>query len=214
MYEASTKLLVYDFSRTEDGTTQLDLSTLNSTILLTNTYKEIFSSPVIMNKVVEQYPDMGWSVGWLMQSVKMTTMDDSPIMTISMRSTSYEEAATIVNVVSKVFKEQINGIMNVDNVDILYDVIPEYDAKPDSSNLVTSLVVSFVIAMIAGLTTVILLDYFDDSMQNETDVQEVMGLQTLCVVHAFDKKERIESKTLVSKKRRLKHRYASMESDI
>ncbi len=212
VYEASTKLLVNQ-SQTEEGVTQLDLNTINTNILLINTYKEIIYSPITMDKVVELYPQQNLTTEKLIDAVKVTSVNDSQVMTISIEHTSYEVATNIVNSISKVFKEQINEIMNVDNVEILYDARPKDNLQPVNMGLPMSMALSIVLSFILGLGTVFLLEYLDDSVQTEQQITEDLNLQTFCVVPYIRRKDwKIEKDTDAKNQKGVDTPYASIET--
>ena len=102
-----------------DGGASLNASTIQTSIFLINSYKEIIKSSAIMNKVVEEYPDLGLNAWQLSAKISVTSANNSQVMNLIYEDTSYARVAEIVNAVSTVFKEQIPHIMNVDNITIL-----------------------------------------------------------------------------------------------
>src|SRR5690606_32962219 len=61
LYEASAKLIV-NRSSSETHQGMPDAGSITSDIMLIKTYREIIRTPRILNKVVEQYPELNTSV--------------------------------------------------------------------------------------------------------------------------------------------------------
>ena len=60
----------------------------------------------------------------MQKAVSVTTQQQSQVFTISAKSNDPEKAQAIANAVAQTFKNKIKGIMNVNNVTIVSDVIP------------------------------------------------------------------------------------------
>jgi len=184
VYAANAKLIVNQSS--SDG---LNTSSIQTSIFLINSYKEIIMSTAIMNKVVEKYPDLGESPATLAAKISVSSANNSQVMNLVYQDTSYTHAAAVVNAVSTVFKEQIPQIMNVDNITILSEADPAAKVAPINSNPVMNIVISFVISLILALGFVFLLDYLDDTVKTEDDIVEILEVPVLAVAGKMSKAE-------------------------
>lgn len=182
VYSANAKLIVNQSSG--DG---LNTSTIQTSIFLINSYKEIIKSSAVMNKVVEQYPELGESSASLAAKVSVSAANNSQVMNLMYQDISYEKAANVVNAVSMVFKEQIPHIMNVDNITILSEADTSISPAPINFNPLVNILISFVVSFLLAIGFVFLLDYLDDTLKTEEEITRLMDVPVLAVVGRISK---------------------------
>ncbi|OIB03758.1 lipopolysaccharide biosynthesis protein [Paenibacillus sp. LC231] len=187
IYAANAKLIVNQSSG--DGAATLNASTIQTSIFLINSYKEIIKSSAVMNKVVEKYPELGESPAQLAAKISVTSANNSQVMNLLYQDTSYAKAAKVVNGVSTVFKEQIPNIMNVDNITILSEADAAITPAPINLNPLMNILISFVVSLILAIGFVFLLDYLDDTLETEADIIEIMNVPVLAVVGKISKSD-------------------------
>jgi capsular polysaccharide biosynthesis protein len=181
VYEASTKLIVNQ-SNENVGMQQLDLNAVNLNLRLIDTYKEIIKTPAVMNAVMVENPEFGLTANELIQKVRVSSVNNTQVMTLVVEDESYDRAAAIVNAVSVVFQREIPKIMNVDNVSILNEAPANDNPIPVKPNKTLNVAIAFVVSLMIILGIVLLLEYFDDTVKTEKDVESLLGLPTLTVV--------------------------------
>ncbi|NOU65208.1 chain length determinant protein [Paenibacillus sp. LMG 31461] len=181
LYEASSKIIVNKATDIQ-GRDNLDYDSIRTNALLIKTYKEIILTPAILDNVVAKYPELGLTSADLMDMILVSSTVDTQVMTISIRSSSAENAAKTVNAVSEVFKNTIPSIMKVDNVVILNEAKPEDNQGPVSPNLIMNVAIAFVLSLMFAVGLVFFLDYLDDSIQSEVDIEQYLGLPTLATI--------------------------------
>nr|WP_235918179.1 Wzz/FepE/Etk N-terminal domain-containing protein [Paenibacillus lutrae] len=180
-YQASTKLIVNSPANSQ-GMLQLDMNAINTNISLIHTYKEIIKTPAIMNLVVEQHPEFGLTAEELMKRIQFTSVSDTQIFTLSLQDAKYEKAAVIVNTVAQMFQKQIPNIMKIDNVFILHEADPSKIPAPVEPNVAVNTAVAFVASLMFALGLVFALEYFDDSLKSEEDIEHYLELPMLVAV--------------------------------
>jgi capsular polysaccharide biosynthesis protein len=180
-YEASTKLII-NSSADQTGLVKMDLNAVNTNISLINTYKEIIKTPAIMDIVSKEHPDFGLTSDQLINNIKLSSVNETQVLTISIQDPSYEKASKIVNAVSQVFQSQIPKIMKVDNVILLNQADSAKLPKPVKPNPNLNIALCFLVSLMLSIGTVYLLEYFDDSIKTEADVERYLGLPTLAMV--------------------------------
>ncbi|RAV13820.1 YveK family protein [Paenibacillus contaminans] len=181
-YEASTKIIV-NKQNERVGADQIDLNTINMNIRLIDTYKEIIKTKRIMDKVVQGHPELNLTRDQLIQKVKVSSVNNTQVMTLAVQDESYAKAADIVNAVSKVFKEEIPSIyMGIDNVSILNEANRDDNAAPVKPNKKLNVAISFVVSLIVAFGLAFLLEYLDDTIKTEADVAKYLELPTLAMV--------------------------------
>ncbi|OAB39968.1 hypothetical protein PMSD_02640 [Paenibacillus macquariensis subsp. defensor] len=209
IYEASSTLIINKSNIDNDGKPTLDMNQINSNILLINSYKVIISSATIMDKVVQSYPELKVSSEDLMQRIKVITTQNSQIITLQIRDSNYDQAMQIVNAIGKVFKDEIPRIMKVDNISILDLAKPQLEAQPVGPNVKLNIVIAFVASLMLAIGIVLLIEYLDDTIKNEQDVEQFLGLTTLGTIQKIKKKD-LQKKSRSRSKEQAGEKYASV----
>lgn len=185
VYEASTKIIVNQ-TTTQLATGQLDINQINSNIKMIDTYKEIIKTPAILDKVVEQYPQLGLTSKQLASKVRVSSVNNTQVMTLVVQDVVYKQAAEIVNAVSNVFQMEIPNIFKVENVSILNQAVIDDQPSPVSPNVALNIAIAFVVSLMAAIGIVFLLEYFDDTIKTEADVLDYLSLPTLAMISKVD----------------------------
>lgn len=200
VYEASATLIVNKSSQDNEGSPSLDINQINSNIMLINSYKVILSSASIMDKVVSDNPELNVTSEELRDRIEVVTTQNSQIIVLKMQDGSYEQARRIVNAISKVFQQEIPEIMKVDNITILDVAQPQTDAKPVSPKKALNIILAAVVSLMIGIGLVLALEYFDDTVKTEKDIEKYLDLALLGTVGKMKKKDlRLRSKARTKK---------------
>lgn len=185
IYVANAKLIVNQ--STGDGTATLNASSIQTSIYLINSYKEIIKSSAVMNKVVEQFPELGESAAQLSAKISVSSANNSQVMNLVYEDTSYKKAAAVVNAVATVFKDQIPHIMKVDNITILSEADTSASPAPINIKPVMNMLISFVVSLMLAIGLVFLLDYLDDTLKTEVEIIEILDVPVLADVGKISK---------------------------
>lgn len=188
-YQASTKLIVNLSKDSPNAQRSLDYNLVNMNLKLIDTYKEIIKSPAIMDKVVSQYPDLHMSSDALSKKIKVSSVNNTQVMTVVAEDLSYDRAVLVVNAVSKVFQKEILSIMNVDNVSILNEAQLKDRPSPVKPKSALIIAISFAVSLMAAVGIVFLLDYLDDTLKSEEDIRVILELPTLAVIARLRKED-------------------------
>ncbi|MFC5446794.1 YveK family protein [Paenibacillus aestuarii] len=181
VYGASTKLIV-NKSADFQGLDKIDLNSLNANIRLINTYKEIIKTPAVLDKVAAKYADLHLTPDQLSAKLQVQASNDSQVMTISAEDYSLDQAVRIVNAVAVVFQEEIPTIMKVDNVAILSEAKAAEHPAPIKPNKTLNVAIAFVVSLMVSVGIIFLLEYLDDTVKTEKDVEEYLGVPTLVTI--------------------------------
>lgn len=198
-YEASTKLIVNRSSQ-QAGLEQVSLNEVNANIQLIATYKELIRTFAIMDEVVKEYPELDATSDELIQMVNVSSLNETQVMTVSARDPSYERAAKIVNAVSSVFQREVPVIMKVDNVTILNEAKMYSNPVPVSPNLKMNILLSLAESLIFAIAFAFLLEYLDDTIRSEKDIEKYLELPVLAVISTYRKKDYNRLRTRKSKR--------------
>jgi capsular polysaccharide biosynthesis protein len=182
VYQASTKLIVNKSNPDASVMQQVSLQEVNVNILLISTYKEIIKTTAIMDQVVEMHPEFNLTAEELTQKIKVSSVNNTQVMTLSVEDYSYQNAVNLVNAVSNVFKDSIPNIMKVDNVEILNEAKLMEHPAPIKPNPILNVVISFMVALMFSVGVAFLLEYLDDTVKTESDVANIMGIPALAAI--------------------------------
>lgn len=209
VYEANAKLIVNQTYNTEGGPV-LDISSIQTNIKLISSYMEIIKSSAILDKVAATYPDLGMNGNQLGQNIRVSTVDESQVMSLTATGLSSEKAAKTVNAVAKVFKSQIPAIMKVNNITILNEAKPTDSPRPINVNPIVNILISFLVGLLLAIGFVFLLEYLDDTLKTEDELEKELGIPTLAVISKIKKDETRTFKQTISQKQVGDGQYATV----
>ncbi|GAB6988085.1 YveK family protein [Paenibacillus pini] len=184
-YEANNKFIVTN--NQIDPKTGLKSNDVDMGIRLVYTYKEIISTTAILEKVVAGYPQLHLSTSKLLNMIKVDTVNDTPVMTIAVRDYSYANAVKVANAVSEVFKSEVPRIVQAGKITILYETIDNPDPVNPSPMMYT--IIAFIASLILSIGLAFLLEYLDDSIKTDRDVEAALGLTTLAMIKHIKPKD-------------------------
>jgi capsular polysaccharide biosynthesis protein len=188
VYQASTKLIVNKTTE-KVGSSELNLNDVNLNIRIIDTYKEVIRTPYIMETVAKEFPDFQMTAEQLIQKVKVSSVNNTQVMTLSVQDYSYAKAAQIANAVSVVFQREIPKVMQVDNVSILSQAKETDHPGPIKPNPKLNIAISLVVSLMAAVGLIFLLEYLDDSIKTENDVTQFLDLPTLSMIGKINEEE-------------------------
>lgn len=175
IYQSSTQILVNQ-SRSDEQTYNYD--EVQTNLQLINTYNVVIKSPAILDKVIEK-EKLDMSSGALNESVVVASEQNSQVVNITVQNKDPKKAADIANSIATTFQEEIPNIMNVDNVSILTKAQVGENPSPIKPQPVLNMAIAFVIGMVAGVGLVFLLEYLDNTIKTEQDIENQLGLPVL-----------------------------------
>ncbi|HEB2433793.1 TPA: capsular biosynthesis protein [Bacillus cereus] len=182
IYQSSTQILVNQ--KKQEGAA-IQLGEIQSNIQLTNTYKVIIKSPVILEQVNEKL-NLNMTAQALAKKVNVTNEKDSQVISITVEDKDPKVARDIANVTADVFKGEVSKIMNVDNVTVLSKAEVMENQSPIKPAPMLNVAIAFVVGLIASVALAFLLEYLDNTVKKEEDVESLLGLPVLGIVARMD----------------------------
>lgn len=157
--------------------------------VMIDTYKEIMTTPVVMEPVVAAHPELGLTAEELGGRVQVGTSEKSQVMSISVTDPSPEKAAAIVSAVAETFKSEIPKVIPVDKVSILSDSGSAAGPRNIAQGVVSKLMIAFVLSVMASVGLILLREYFDDKIRTEKDAAKALGRPVLGAVTRIRKSD-------------------------
>ena len=167
----------------KDSQNQVDITQLSSNIDLINTYSVIIKSPVILEKVIEKL-DLKQSTEELNQKITVSTEENSQVFSLTVEDNNAARAVEIANEVSETFQKEIQGIMNVDNVNILAKAELEENPTPVKPNPILNMAIATILGFMVGIGLVFLLEYLD-TFKDAQLVEAYLGLPVIGSIQEF-----------------------------
>ncbi|WP_273130270.1 YveK family protein [Bacillus weihaiensis] len=175
IYQSSTQILVNQ-SKSDQQT--YNVSELQTNLQLINTYNVIIKTPAILDKVIEK-ENLDMSASTLNSLVSVGSEQNSQVVNITVQNEDATKAAAIANSIATTFKEEITTIMSVDNVSILTPAVVGEDPSPIKPQPVLNMAIALVVGLMAGVGLAFLLEYLDNTIKTEQDIEKQLGLPVL-----------------------------------
>jgi capsular polysaccharide biosynthesis protein len=187
IYSSSTQLLV---NKEKSEQPMYNVGEIQTNLQLINTYNVIIKSPAILDLVAKEL-DMDVTSEQLNEKITVASEKDSQVLSISVHDADPQMATDIANTTAKVFQNEIVKIMNVDNVSILAQAKTKENPSPIKPQPVLNIAIALVVGLMAGVGLTFLLEYLDNTIKNEMDVEKVLGLPVLGAIHTMSEKDLI-----------------------
>lgn len=174
VYQSSTQILVNQ----KQSENQLDSTQIRSNIDMINTYSVIIKSPAILEKVIDEL-ELDQSVDQLSEKITINSQENSQVFSLTVQDSNSIKAVEIANTVSETFQKEIKNIMNVDNVSVLAKAEIKDNPTPVKPNPVLNIVIAMVVGLMAGVGLAFLLEYMDNTIKDEEDIERLLELPIL-----------------------------------
>lgn len=196
-YTAETRMYVLNRSN-ESNVVSSDYQISN---YILNDYKVLITGKNVTKEVIDQL-GLEISSSALSQKINVSAPDNTRVLQITITDTSAERAASIANAVREVAAQQIQAIMDVEAVRLVYAA--EVPQSPSSPNVMRNTGLAAVLGVVVAIVVLALIYILDDSIRTEEDVEHYLGLSVLGVIpESGDMNTSVESIS-ANKKRSIK----------
>lgn len=182
IYQASTQILV---NQTKSNQNVYSPSEVQTNLQLINTYNVIIKSPAILDKVNKEL-DLGMTAAELNKKITVASEKDSQVVNVSVQDPDPAKAAEIANKTAAVFETEIVKIMNVDNVSVLAKASVTDDQSPIKPKPLLNIAIALVVGLMAGVGVAFLIEYFDNTVKTEQEIEKLLGLPVLGVIATIE----------------------------
>jgi len=178
MYESKTQILV---NQAKNDQQLYNPQTVQTNVQLINTYNDIITSPAILDKVIKELKLEG-SAASLSGQIQVTSAQDSQVAQIVVQDTSAKRAADIANTTASVFQKEVPKLMNVDNVSVLSKATLGENPSPVKPQPLLNVAIAIVVGLMVGIGLSFLLEYLDNTLKTEQDIENILELPVMGVV--------------------------------
>jgi capsular polysaccharide biosynthesis protein len=200
VYQASTQILV---NQQKSDQSVYSPSEVQTNLQLINTYNVIIKSPAILNKVSEDLK-LGLTTQQLNEKITVGSETNSQVVNVSVQDTDPNIAAKIANKTVQVFQSEIVKIMNVDNVSVLAKATVADNQSPIKPKPLLNIAIALVVGLMAGVGIAFLLEYLDNTIKNEQEIERILGLPVLGVIANIEPSNKSLNSRVNEKKTRVR----------
>lgn len=188
-YKSSTQILVNQAK--DESSAVINSGELQANIQLISTYSVILKSAAILNIVKEEL-NSDMSVSTLNSKITVENAQNSQVMTVSVTDSDPTVALQIANKTAEVFEKEIKNIMTIDNVKVLPLAEDQENQAPISPNPPLNIAIAAVVGLMIGVGLAFLLEYLDNTVKTEQDIEKLLELPVLGAITTID--ENVEAK--------------------
>ena len=186
VYEAKTSLFIGK-EQNEIGGIGVSLSELQTFNQLIVDYKELAETRLVVETIIEKL-NLNMDIATFQEALMVNTIKDSRLFTVSFQHTNPELAADVANAVAVELMEKATEIVEVENIRIIDEaLVPRNPIKP---NKLMNTAIAGVLGVMLGVFIIFLLEFFDNTIKNEQDVEKKLGLTTIGLIPYFEGEDR------------------------
>ena len=199
-YTATTEILVNQ-KHTNDNNGQA-YNNQQADIQMINTYKDIITNQVILNKVSRELNstktarEYGRSynmpVAKLKGAIKISTQQNSQVFSVAVKTDDPNLSAATANTIAQVFKKQIKKIMSVNNVTIVSRATaPD---SPSFPNVKLFTLAGAVLGLLLSIIYLIVKELMDTTVKDDEFMTNELGLTNLGHIDHFHLNHNFQAK--------------------
>lgn len=171
VYQARTTIVIAKADNSSSAASTLN--DVNVSQKLTSTYGEIAKSELVLNQVISNL-GLNMDVKTLSANLTVKAVEDTSILSVSVKDLNAWEAAEIANEIASVFAKEVSKIYNLENVSQLSMAkVPE---SPSNNTLTRDVVLAAAVAIVAVGGFAFLRFYLDDTVKHSDDIEKTLGL--------------------------------------
>ena len=192
LYQAQTTIVIARSDVSEGS--QVSLNDINASQKLATTYSEIAKSELVLNRVVEDL-NLSMSAKELSKNVSIKPVEDTSIISVTVKDPNAARSASIANEIAKVFSEEVMKIFKLDNVSQLS--VAAVPTAPANNTLTRDLLLAVAAAVLGVAGFAFVRFYLDDTVKHTDNTEKMFGLAVAGSVTRNDVKKKNAGTELV-----------------
>lgn len=182
IYQASTQILV---NQTKSDQSVYNFNEIQTNLQLINTYNVIIKSPAILD-IVNDELKLDMTVTDLNEKITVQSEQNSQVVNILVQDEDPAQAVLIANKIAEVFKKKIVDIMGGNNVEILANASVAENPAPIKPQPLLNIAIAIVVGLMAGVGLAFLLEYLDNTIKTEQDIEKQLEMTVLGTITTID----------------------------
>lgn len=180
-FEANTTILIGKAPTTNDQ----DKVQYDDVLMyekLSKTYAQIAKSRLVLERTIQSLKkDTTPEV--LLRQVTVTPQADTQVMTISVDSGDPYDAMNTANTLSKTFIDEATRLYPTGSVQIIDAAV--FPDKPIKPKKLLNVAIAFFLGLMVSVGIVILIDYLDNTIKSETDIERYVDLPIIGIIPKY-----------------------------
>lgn len=184
-YTSSTTLILVGFNDSSSEAITQNEITVNQK--LTSTYQEIAKSRRVVTEVIDTL-DLDLSYEDLAPNIKVTSVNNTEIIKISVTNEDRKLAFKIAQELAKVFSKEVGEIYNVSNISILDKA--DIPSAPSTMSPLKQMIIFIFLGIVLAIGSVFVLFYFDTTIKSTEQIEGKLGYPVLGGIPDYKKIKR------------------------
>ncbi|MFD1334557.1 YveK family protein [Oceanobacillus iheyensis] len=185
-YENSSQFIVNQSN--QEQANQFTQTDIRTNVEIINTYNVIIKSPAILDTVATEL-QLDLTSSQLSEKISVASEENSQVVTVTATDPDPLLATDIANTTVQVFQDEIPDIMNVDNVSVLSQAELADEPSPVAPNPILNIAIAMVLGAMVGVGIAFLLEYLDNTIKTEQDIEKQLNIPVLGVISHMDEKD-------------------------
>ncbi|GAE27448.1 tyrosine-protein kinase transmembrane modulator EpsC [Halalkalibacter wakoensis JCM 9140] len=190
IYQSSTQILVSQQAAGASSALQAVGFDVDSKYI--QTYNVIMKSPYILDEVIGEL-GLERSHGQLNSQINVSQEGQSQVVTIRVEDPDPSLAVDIANTTAAVFQREISNLLRIDNVVVLAPAELHPNPTPVSPNPELNMAIAFVVGLMASVGLAFLLEFLDQTIRTEQDIEQHLGLPVIGAIAQMDEGDTVKS---------------------
>lgn len=179
-YQASTRLFVLINSRENIDVNQISYEDLMASQVLVKNYKELIKNRSVTSEVIQKLQLNGVTDDELAEKIDVELIPDSSMLGISVQYENQELVADIANELSMALIQRTSELFNMKNVSMVDKAV--VTEKPVYPRPLLVISFGFLAGIVLSLGLVLVLVYYDDTVDKLEEVEKKTGLRMIGIV--------------------------------
>lgn len=180
-YAAATTLLVNEKPSANQG---ISYDSIMTNQALVNTYTAIIKSQTLEQDVVNEL-HIPYTAGQIDGMIKVSSPTQSEVIQVSVTAPSESLAVRIANAMASKFQGEAHKLYDVANVQVVDPAVAPTTASPVKPNKKLNVAIAFILGLMISIGLAFLLEYLDNRLRTDEDVQRYLKLPVLGVVAEY-----------------------------
>ncbi len=183
MYSSATTLLLASSNSSNQGGDAITTTDLTLNSKLVSTYSELVKIKNVLREVIDNL-QIEINEDELRNNVKVTSVEDTELIKISVTTKEAEVAPKIANEIAKVFIEKVKGFYNIENVQVVDEA--EINNAPSNINHKKDVIIFAFIGVVLAVIYVLIANMLDTTIKTAEEVEKEFKLPVLASIPIYN----------------------------
>ncbi|MDP4176985.1 MAG: Wzz/FepE/Etk N-terminal domain-containing protein [Bacillota bacterium] len=149
------------------------------------TYAALATSRKVADDVISKL-NLNMDTATLISMISATPNANTEFLTLTVKAKDKETSVKIANQLAQSLKEVSQSIKKQDSVNLVDDA--QLPTQPDSPKPKLNIVIAFFLGLMVSVGVVLLLEYLDNTVKTQEDIESLLGIPTIGLIPIIDKK--------------------------